>query len=172
LTDNTYEKVVLALRKASFKFPLVVKESGGGLGGQVWKLGNYESLKKFLKNKKNANFIYQPFIENDGDFRVLVISGKSLGIMKRSAQKREWRNNFALGGKIEAYRDPAMERFAEDVCNKMGMDYAGIDILKVKKRYVVIEVNSFARFKGFEQTYPQINVGETIVDYLSQRNKN
>ena len=86
--------------------------------------------------------------------------------MKRSAQKDEWRNNFALGGKVTTHKDPKMELFAEKVCRKMGIDYAGVDILKTAKGYLVIEVNSFARFEGFEKTYPEKNIGALVVKYL------
>ncbi|MFA7318978.1 MAG: ATP-grasp domain-containing protein [Parcubacteria group bacterium] len=169
LNDNKYEKALAALRLAGFKFPLVIKESGGGLGEQVWKIENDNALKNFLKTRRNTSLIYQPFIKNSGDFRVLVIGKKSVGIMKRSAQKNEWRNNFALGGKVSAYKDPKMERFAENVCAKMEMDYAGVDILKTRTGYVVIEVNSFARFEGFEKTHPDKNIGALIVKYLSSK---
>ena len=169
LADNKYTKAVTALKVAAFDFPLVIKESDGGLGEQVWKIENDRKLKAFLSSRRNINLVYQPFIKNSGDFRVLIIGKKSAGIMKRSAQKKEWRNNFALGGKISAYRDTKMDLFAENVCAKMGLEYAGVDILKTRTGYVVIEVNSFARFEGFEKAYPTKNIGALIVKYLSSK---
>jgi RimK family alpha-L-glutamate ligase len=166
LADNKLDKVLGALRIAKFKFPLVVKESDGGLGENVWKLNNKKELEAFVEIRRNMNLIYQPFMKNDGDFRVLVIRGKSMGIMKRKAKGKEWRNNFALGGIIEKYEDKKMERFAETVAKKMSLDYAGIDIFKFSEGYRVIEVNIFARFEGFEKTYPKINIAEEILKFL------
>lgn len=166
LTDNKYEKTMEALRQALFKFPLVVKESNGGLGRKVWKIETEKALRDFLSARRSTNLIFQPFIKNTGDFRVLIVGGRSMGIMKRSAQRGEWRNNFALGGRVSAYRDPAMEKFAETACRRMGMDYAGVDILKTRQGYLVIEVNAFACFEGFEKVYPRKNIGKKIINYL------
>lgn len=166
LTDNECNKVISEIKTAGFKFPLVIKESNGGLGEQVWKIENTQKLRSFLKNKRNQNLIYQPFIKNRGDFRVLVIGGRSVGIMKRTARKNEWRNNFALGGSINAHKEREMEIFAESACARMGLEYAGVDILKAGKGYLVIEVNSFANFEGFEKVYPSKNIGKLIVKYL------
>ena len=166
LADNKYGKVLKEIKMAGFKFPLVVKESDGGLGEQVHKIGNAVKLEKLLTDKRNVSLVYQPFIKNSGDFRVIIIGKKSIGIMKRSAQKKEWRNNFALGGKIEKYEDRAMEKFAEKVCRKMGIEYAGVDILKTEAGYLIIEINSFARFEGFEKTHPEKNIAKIIINYL------
>jgi RimK family alpha-L-glutamate ligase len=169
LVDNKPEKVLATLKNNDFKFPIVVKESNGGLGEQVWKAKSKNELEKIIAKKRNTNLIYQPFLKNQGDFRVLVIGGKSLGIMKRVAQKNEWRNNFALGGKIIPYFDKKMEKFAEDACKKMNLQYAGVDVFKSGGKYLVIEVNIFARFEGFERTYPQKNVAGEIVKLLKKK---
>lgn len=167
LSDNGYNKVITAIESISLTFPIVAKESDGGLGDQVWKLENKKELKKFLRSRRNLNLIYQPFLKNKGDYRVLIIGGKSIGIMKRSAQGKEWKNNFALGGNISAYTDPKMEIFAENACEKMGLDYAGVDIFKIHGNYLIIEINAFAKFEGFEKVYTKKNVGALIVKYLT-----
>jgi len=162
--DNNPQKMPALLRKANFNFPLVVKESFGGMGKDVWKMKNKKELTAFFEQKRNTNYVIQPYVKNDGDYRVLIIGGKSLGIMKRKARKGEWKNNFALGGKIEAYKDKKMERFAEKACKKIGLDYAGVDILKGDGKYLVIEINVFARFEGFEKTFPGVNVPRAIIN--------
>jgi glutathione synthase/RimK-type ligase-like ATP-grasp enzyme len=163
LVDNKYENVRQALGRSKITFPLVAKMSTGGMGLAVWKLENEKELKKFLIGKRSNNMVFQPFIKNDGDFRVLVCNGRSLGIMKRTAQKKEWRNNFFLGGKIERYEDQKMLRFAEEVCLRLDVDYAGIDIIKSGNKYLVVEANMFACFEGFEKVYPKINVAKKII---------
>ncbi len=172
MVDNKLEKVLDVLKINSFKFPVVIKESSGGLGKQVWKAKNKKELGEIILKRRNFNLVYQPFLKNQGDFRILVIGGESLGIMKRIARKSEWRNNFALGGEVIPYNDKKMEKFAENACKKMNLQYAGVDILKSGKKYLVIEINIFARFEGFEKTYPQKNVAGKIVKLINEKAKN
>lgn len=168
VVDNEFEKVLEIFKTNSLRFPVVAKLSHGGKGEQVWKIKNKQELEIFLEKHRNANLIYQPYIENDGDYRVLVIGGKSLGVMKRVAKKGEWKNNFALGGSVERYTDKKMERFVEKTCKKIGLDYAGVDVFKLGKQYVIIEINIFACFEGFEATYPETNIGEKIFNCLNK----
>jgi RimK family alpha-L-glutamate ligase len=169
LSDNKPDKVIEALRKFSFHFPIVAKQSQGGMGENVWKIKDSSELTSFLEDRRNDNLVFQPYIKNDGDFRILVIGGKSLGIMKRSARKGEWKNNFALGGSVAPYRDKKMERFSEAACRKMGLDYAGVDVIVDHGKYRVIEINVFAVFAGFEKVYPEINVPQQILSFLKNR---
>lgn len=166
LTDNLFSKVFTVLKKHKLEFPLVVKKSRGGMGNSVWKIENRKALADFLKDKRNTSLIFQRYIKNRQDFRVVIVGGRSLGIMKRKAKKGQWKNNFALGGKIEKYTDKRMERFAEDICRKIGISHAGIDVFKLKNRYIVIEINSFFCFEGFEKIYPNVNVAEKIINDL------
>jgi ribosomal protein S6--L-glutamate ligase len=97
------------------------------------------------------------------------LGGKSLGIMKRKAAAGKWKNNFALGGSVEKYEDPKMERFAERACRALKLDLAGVDVFKVKNKYLVIEINLFPCFEGFEKVHPEVNVAHKIIGLL--RNK-
>lgn len=171
LSDNKIENVISATQKLGLGFPIVIKQSIGGMGKNVWKANSEADLAKILSQKRDCSLVFQKFISNDGDFRVLVVGGKSIGIMKRTAKKGAWKNNFALGGKIERYRDKKMDLFAENVAKKMGLDFCGIDIFKSKKRYFVIEVNLFACFEGFEKVYPETNVAKELITFtLNKKN--
>jgi RimK family alpha-L-glutamate ligase len=166
--DNEPTKVQNILKKFGFRFPVVVKKSTGGLGLGVYKVENKKELGIFLKNKRGLNLVYQPYLKNDGDYRVLVLNGKSLGIIKRKAAAGGWKNNFALGGSVEKYNDPKMERFAEMACCALNLDLAGVDIFKIKNKYIVIEINIFPCFEGFEKVFPEINVAERIIRLMTK----
>ena len=166
LSDNKFEKAEKALENAGFKYPVVIKKSLGGMGLEVFKVNSVLELKSFLKNKRNWNLIYQPYVENNCDFRVFICGGKSLGIMRRVAAKETWKNNFALGGSVEKYADTEMEKFAEIVCKKIGFDLAGVDIIKSGGKYLVLEINAFPCFEGFEKVFPEANTEREIVKLL------
>lgn len=166
LTDNRLSKFKKAKDFFGLEYPLVVKHSEGGMGRAVWLAANEEELEKIVEDKRNQSLIYQPFIPNDGDCRVLVVGGKTLGIMKRVAQEGQWKNNFALGGKVSVFEDEDMERFAEEVANRLELDYVGLDIFKTKEGFKVIEANVFACFEGFEEVFPKVNVPLEVLNFL------
>lgn len=168
LSDNKLSKVKKALDIFDIKYPLVIKQSEGGMGRSVWLASDEKKMEEIISDKRNLSLIYQPFIKNDCDFRVLVVGGKVLGIMKRVAMTGEWKNNFALGGSVEAFEDEKMKDFSEAVAKQMGLDYVGLDIFKVDDGYRVIETNIFACFEGFEIAFPEINVPEHILNCLNK----
>ena len=167
--DNSIKKIVEKLNVLGLHYPLVIKESDTGMGRGVYRVDDQAGLGSILKNRRSKNLIFQPFIENTCDYRIIVCKGKSLGIMKRTANKGNWKNNFSLGGRIEKFIEPAMERFAESICKKIGLDLAGIDVFKIKKGYLVIEINLFPCFEGFEEVHPKINVAREIVNLLKNK---
>ena len=166
LTDNRLSKIKEAKAFFGFEYPLVVKQSEGGMGRAVWLASDETELEKIVEDKRNQSLIFQPFIPNKGDFRVLVVGGKTLGIMKRVAKQGQWKNNFALGGKVCVFEDPEMEKFAEEVAHKLELDYVGLDIFKTAEGYKVIETNIFACFEGFEEVFPAVNVPAEILNFL------
>lgn len=169
LIDNSFCNLKKFLEIGELRYPIVSKESDGGLGDEVFKIGNNKELKEFIFKKRNRNLIFQNFVKNNGDYRVLICGGKSLGIMKRKAKEGDWKNNFSQGGDIEKYNDPKMEKFCIEVCRKMSFDYAGVDIFKEGDgKYKVIEVNMFPGFEGFEKSL-EINVAEKIVETILRK---
>jgi RimK family alpha-L-glutamate ligase len=170
LCDNKEEKILASIKKQGFSFPLVAKESYGGGGNNVWKLQDEKELATFIKDRRNTNTIFQPYIKNNADYRAIVVDGKCLGLMKRSAKSGQWKNNFSLGGSVEKYKNPKMSKFAVAVCKKMGLEMAGLDILSVKNGFVVIEVNLFFGVDGFQSVYPEINVAEKIIQSTVNKN--
>jgi RimK family alpha-L-glutamate ligase len=165
-SDNKFEYVYQTLKKNGLKFPLIAKQSDGSMGEQVWKIKKISELQELTNEKRSSNLVFQPYIKNKSDFRVLVVSGRSLGIMERKAKKGEWKNNYSLGGEISKFTDKKMELFAEKVAKKMNLDYVGLDLFKSEGTYLIIEINIFASFEGFEKAFPEVNVAKKIVNFL------
>jgi ribosomal protein S6--L-glutamate ligase len=157
---------------ASHNFPLVSKIADGSLGKQVSKIENDKQLNQFLADRKKDGefFLFQKFCPIKHDYRVLVAGEKVLGVMKRTAQNGEWRTNFSLGGTTAKGENTiSIERLALKTAKKMKLDYAGIDILEYKNKLHIIEINSFAQFKGFERTFPDINVAAEIIKLVEKK---
>jgi RimK family alpha-L-glutamate ligase len=171
LCDNKKQKIAEIFAATNFDFPIVAKESYGGQGNKVWKIENQIELEEFIKDRRNVNVIFQPFVENNADYRVIVVGGECLGIMKRSAKEGEWKNNFSLGGEVAKHDDEEMQKFAIEACRKMNLDIAGLDIFSTDNGYLIIEANMFFGLDGFESVFQDLNVSGKILEMIINKTK-
>lgn len=91
------------------------------------------------------------------DYRVLVIGGAARAAMTRRGEG--WIHNVARGAMcLPAPADAELGMLAEAATRALGMDYAGVDLMRDREgRLVVIEVNSIPAWKGLQsQTGPDI----------------
>lgn len=115
--------------------------------------------------------LVQEYIEESGgsDIRALVVDGHVVASMKRQAPAGEFRSNLHRGGTARIEKLTEQERhLARKVCRILGLDVAGVDILRSKRGPLVLEVNSSPGLEGIE-TYTRIDVAGTIVQYLERR---
>ncbi|MBU1130041.1 ATP-grasp domain-containing protein [Patescibacteria group bacterium] len=151
-----------------FKWPIIVKDSMGYQGKSVMKLDNKKDLNSFLDQvdeKELGLYMWQKYLKTNWDLRIVVIKGKAVGAMKRSAVGDEFRSNFSLGGSVEKWNLSGKEKeLAEKVAKVCGLDYCGVDLMKDKKgNNYVLEVNRACQFKGFEKA-TGINMGKLVVE--------
>ena len=86
------------------------------------------------------------------DVRVYVVGGRVLGAMRRYATEEDWRTNVALGGDVEDVTeqvDDDARRLARRATAALGLDYAGVDLIRGEEGWQLLEVNATAGFKGF-----------------------
>lgn len=161
-------------QKKDHPFPCIVKLAQGSLGKGVFKAMNLKNLQNLIQksNVTGKPLIFQKYFKIKWDYRVLVIGGKALGVMKRTAKKGEWRTNFSLGGIVAPANGKNIhniKKLAEITAQKMELDYVGVDILESEKKIHLIEVNPLAQFGGFEKAFKDINVAEKIIQLIEQR---
>jgi len=155
-----------------FKYPLICKHDRGFQGRSVRKFDNRSEMQKWLTKMdeiKLGMFVWQDYLPLKWDLRVIVIGGKMLGAMRRSALGDEFRSNFSLGGAVEAWSlDEKDKVIAEKVAKVCGLDYCGVDIMKdeVGNSYV-LEVNRQCQFQGFEKS-TGTNVAKAVVDLMTK----
>lgn len=103
----------------------------------------------------SANILVQEFIKEAGgsDIRCLVVGGKVVAAMKRQAPDGEFRSNLHRGGTAELVRITPEERStATRAANIMGLNVAGVDLLRSNHGAVVMEVNSSPGLEGIEKS--------------------
>ncbi len=100
-----------------------------------------------------ADILVQEFIKEAGgsDIRCFVIDGKVVAAMKRQAPKGEFRSNLHRGGTSSLIKITPEERStAVRAARVLGLNVAGVDILRSNHGPVVMEVNSSPGLEGIE----------------------
>jgi ribosomal protein S6--L-glutamate ligase len=95
--------------------------------------------------------------------------------MQRTAASGEFRSNLHRGGTAELTRlTPAERATAVKAAQIMGLNVAGVDILRSSRGPLVMEVNSSPGLEGIE-TASKKNVAAEIVKFIEENagpNKN
>ena len=149
-------------------YPVVVKQCFGAFGRQVRLVRDREELSAIRAALLREPHLYQRYIECGAtDYRVITVGGKAVAAMKRRATAvGEFRANAELGGMGERIDlDPETRALAETASRVLGLEYAGVDLIKDEEGYLVTEVNSNAHFKLIEKV-TGINVAALYAEYV------
>lgn len=120
-----------------------------------------------------ANILVQEFIkEADGsDIRCFVIGDKVVAAMKRQAAEGEFRSNLHRGGSSMAVKITPTERQTAVLAAKtMGLNVAGVDLLRSDNGPLVMEVNSSPGLEGIENT-TQKDIAGMIIEFIEKNAK-
>ena len=153
-------------------FPCVVKLITGSYGDGVHlceKRKDFVKLMDFVENLGSSKtMLVQEYLgERPGeDLRVLVIGGKVIGAMRRTAPEGDFRANISSGGTGQSFElTDEIEFIALETVRALDLTIAGVDLLFDKDGFKVCEANSNPGFLGFE-TYCGIDVANLITDYV------
>lgn len=116
----------------------------------------------------NAHFLVQEFIEEaqGSDIRALVIGGKVVAAMKRQAPPGEFRSNLHRGGSASEIKLTREERAtAARAARIIGLNVAGVDLVRTAKGPAVLEVNGSPGLEGIEST-TGIDIADRIVEFV------
>ncbi len=120
-----------------------------------------------------ANILVQEYIREAGgaDIRCLVVGDKVVAAMKRQAKDGEFRSNLHRGGSASLIKISPEERStAVRAAKVMGLNVAGVDILRSNHGSVVMEVNSSPGLEGIEQATGK-DVAGIIIDFIEKNAK-
>ena len=117
-----------------------------------------------------ANFIVQEFIAEAGgsDIRCLVLGDRVVAAMKRQGKEGEFRSNLHRGGTASLIKITPEERStAVRSAKVMGLNVAGVDLLRSNHGPVVMEVNSSPGLEGIE-TATNKDIAGMIIDFIQK----
>ena len=152
--------------------PLVIKLLEGTQGVGVVLAETNKAAESVIEAFRglNANILAQEFIKEAGgaDIRCLVVGGKVVAAMKRQGAEGEFRSNLHRGGSATVIKITPEERTtAVRAAQAMGLNMAGVDILRSNHGPVIMEVNSSPGLEGIE-TATGKDVAGMIIDFIAK----
>lgn len=164
---------VAHLIKSSFGLPVIIKlvQSTHGSGVVIAESSKsaVSAIGAFLKLGQRV--IVQEFISeaNGQDIRAFVVGDRVVGAMRRTAGEGEFRSNLHLGATAEVIKlSPQEEKLAIRSVKIMGLNVAGVDILRSKRGPLVMEVNASPGLEGIE-TITKVDIAGKIIEFVERK---
>jgi ribosomal protein S6--L-glutamate ligase len=153
--------------------PLIIKLLQSSQGKGVVLAENRKSAASVIDALRDAeaSFLVQQYISESAgqDLRCLVLDGKVIAAMVRRAGGDDFRANLHKGGfAFEAKLTVEERKIAVKAANRLGLKFAGVDILRSSKGPLLLEVNSSPGLEGIEKTTGADIAGQ-LLDYIEQR---
>ncbi|MBE6734889.1 MAG: RimK family alpha-L-glutamate ligase, partial [Ruminococcaceae bacterium] len=149
--------------------PLVIKESYGSFGMQVYLANTKDEAVKIIDSLGHKEFVMQEFVQTScgRDLRVNVVGGKVVATIYRY-NDGDFRSNLTIGGKMKPYEISSEQaQLAIEACKALHLDFAGVDVMFAEgDEPVICEVNSNTHFKTTLDC-TGINLADSIMEYIA-----
>jgi len=155
--------------------PLVIKLLEGTQGRGVVLAETQKAAESVIDafRELDANFLIQQYVKEAGgaDIRAFVIGDRVVASMIRQAKEGEFRANIHRGGTAsEVKLTPEERATAVRAAKTVGLNVAGVDILRGREGPLVLEVNSSPGLEGIEGTTGK-DIAGLIIAFLEKRAK-
>jgi len=156
--------------------PLIIKLIEGSQGLGVVLAENPEAAESVTETLRTlmAHFLVQHFVtESRGrDRRLFVIGTEVVAGMERTNRNGGFRANLHRGGHARKIKPSHVEvDLAIRAAQILGLDVAGVDLLKTETGPIVLEVNAAPGLEGIEQA-TGVDIATRMVDALVERIRN
>ena len=137
------------------KAPLIVKVMNSTQGKGVLLAETNKAAESLINAFRDldTDFLVQEFIKEakGADIRCFVLGDKVIAAMIRMAKEGEYRSNLHRGGSAAVIKLTPKERaIAVKSAKVMGLDIAGVDLIRSERGPLVLEVNSSPGLEGIE----------------------
>ncbi len=98
-----------------------------------------------------------------------MVGGKVIAAYKRQGQEGEFRSNLHRGGLGEKVKLSSIEKKTAVAATKsLGLNIAGVDMLRSERGPLVLEVNSSPGFEGVENV-TGVDVAGKIIEFIEKQ---
>jgi RimK family alpha-L-glutamate ligase len=167
---ETYESAVKAFH--TLGGDIVIKPMYGARGKGIIRVNEEGLAENILNNLSQLDepFYLQKYYDHDNrDIRAFILGDKVIAAMERISDN--WKTNIAKGAIAKSIE---IDKEAQEIAIKSAQlvkgEIIGVDIMKTKNGYVVIEVNSVPGFAGLQST-TKLDIAAEIAKYCIGRFK-
>lgn len=155
--------------------PLIVKlvEGTEGIGVVLAETKSAAKSVVDVLKQLNANILVQEFIKESAgrDIRCFVIGNEVVASMERVANDGEFRANYHLGASVYKIDITDEERHMAITATKaLGLDVAGVDILRSDNGPMILEINASPGLEGIEKATGK-NIAALMIKYIEKNAK-
>ena len=152
-------------------YPLIIKETYGSFGAQVYLAHNEIELNQIVKKIGYKGFLLQEYVESSSgrDIRINVVGNEVVSSMLRYSVNGDFRSNISNGGSMEKYdASEAQKNIALSACRALNLDFAGVDVLfGTDGEPIICEVNSNPHFKSSLEC-TGVDMSINILDHIKK----
>ena len=150
--------------------PLIVKVAKGTHGQGVVLAETRKAAQSVIAafQQLDANILVQEFIAESGgaDVRAFVVGSRVVAAMERQAPDGDFRSNLHRGGSATPVELTRKERnIAVRAARVLGLNVAGVDLLRSHRGPLVIELNSSPGLEGIEGT-TRVDIASEIIEFM------
>lgn len=157
--------------------PVIIKLARGTHGNGVVLAETKKAAKSvlqafYLTNDDGTNVLLQEFVKESAgtDIRAFVVGGRVVASMKRQSLDDDFRSNLHKGGEGTVVKLTEEERkMAVKAARAMGLNLAGVDMMRSERGPLVLEVNASPGF-GVEKVTGR-DVATPIIEYVEMNAK-
>lgn len=157
--------------------PVIIKLARGTHGNGVVLAETKKAAKStlqalYLHNEDGTNILLQEFVEESAgtDIRAFVVGSRVVASMKRQSLDDDFRSNLHKGGEGTVVKLTEEERkMAVKAAKAMGLNVAGVDMMRSERGPLVLEVNASPGF-GVEKVTGR-DVATPIIEYIERNAK-
>ncbi len=168
LNYNELEELV---KNETLKLPFIAKPNKGSQGEGVLLVDDLKEMSFFDGYEK---YIFQNYIKNTGDWRIIVVGGVPLGAMKRIAAPGSYVNNISRGASAVLETDQEvlneLYKISTKVASLFNLSFCGVDIIRdeATNNLYLLEVNTAPQWNdeyGF-QAITGVDVAARVADFI------
>ena len=167
LKENNLPYIETYLDSSKIKsFPCIMKSVSGHGGQEVFFVKDLKEADQIKAEHPNLKFIYQEFLENNGDVRIYMLNGDVVAAIKRKSDK-DYRNNYSLGGEVELYEPSKdMVETAKKVANLLAADFIGVDFLLTNSGFKIIEIEDPVGSRMVYKLKPELDIIRLFIEHV------
>lgn len=167
MLDTVFVSRAFPVQKAPF-LPAVVKTAGGHGGKQVFWVDAQPQYERVCADIVGDYIVQRPAGTLGKDLRVYILGNQILAAVLRTGQG-DFRSNFSLGGRVEAYTlTPEQQALVENILRHFDFDLAGLDFVFDGEKMYLNEIEDVVGSRMLYQT-TDLDAAELYLDHIFKK---